>query len=193
MDAREKLDDVNRAIKICEDSGNSQIIIMHCPSGYPAENAGVHLRAISHIRENYKYPVGFADHSPGGIMNYAAVALGASMLEKTITIDKTIEHVEHFMSLELDELKNFVKNIRAIEEAMGDPSILLQSRVEESARRSLVSKKEIKKGDTITLDLLDFWRPGDGGISCSEGFNVLNKIALRDIPKDTFLQWNMLE
>ena len=192
LDGREKFDDIDRAVKICEKNGNKQIIIMHCPSGYPVENSGVHLRAISTIQEKYEYPVGFADHSPGDIMNYAAIGLGAAMLEKTIAIDKTTEHVEHFMSLELDEIKDFVKNVRNIEAAMGDPNILLKSRVEESAKRSLVAKKDIKNGEKITVDALDFRRPGDAGISVADGFTILNKETIIDIPKGTFLQWNML-
>jgi len=192
LDAREKLDDVDKAVKICNENGNDQIVVMHCPVGYPAENTGVHLNAIERIMKRYQYPVGFADHSPGDIMNYAAVALGTSMLEKTITIDKTTEKVEHFMSLELSELKNFVSNVRSIEDAMGDPSILEQSRVSEDARRSLVAKIDIKKGEKITMKHLDFWRPGDAGISCSEGFIILNKTAVIDIPKNTFIKWEML-
>ncbi len=193
LDGREKFEDVDRAIKICENNGNKKIIIFHCPSGYPSENAGVHLRAIKAIQDKYPYPVGFADHSPGDTMNYAAVAVGASMLEKTITIDKTTEKVEHFMSLELDELKTFVQKIRAIEDAMGDPSILMTSRVEENARRSLVAKKDIVKGEKITNELLDFRRPGNMGISCADGFKVLERIASKDIREGTFLQWDMLQ
>ncbi|OLC93040.1 MAG: hypothetical protein AUI92_03845 [Thaumarchaeota archaeon 13_1_40CM_3_38_6] len=193
LDGREKFQDVERAIKICEKNGNRKIVIMHCPSGYPAENAGIHLRALKTIQEKYEYPVGFADHSPGGIMNFGAIALGAVMIEKTITTDKTKEQVEHFMSLELEELPAFVKNIRSIEEAMGDPNILAISRVEENARRSIVAKTDIKKGQQITLEVLDFRRPGNAGISCSDGFDVVGKEAIIDIPKDTFLQWNMLK
>ena len=157
------------------------------------KDSGIHLSAITAIQKKYEYPVGFADHSPGDMMNYAAVALGASMLEKTITTDKTIEHVEHFMSLELNQLKSFVQNIRAIEKAMGDPSILEISRVEENARRSFVAKNYIKKGEKITRNNLDFKRPGNAGISVAEGYAILGKIASKDIPIDTFLQWDMLE
>jgi len=193
LDGREKFVDVEKAIEICKKNGNEEIIIMHCPSGYPAENSGVHLNAIKAIKEKYDYPVGFADHSKGSIMNYAAVAMGVSILEITITLDKTIEHVEHYMSLELDELKSFVKNIRAVEQAMGDASILNTSRVSENTRRSLVAKIPIKKGEKISVEHIDYQRPGNCGISCSEGFEVLNKIALVEIPQGTFLQWNMLE
>ena len=193
LDAREKLEDIEKAISICEKNGNKKIIIMHCPSGYPAESSGVHLNAIPFLSKKFEYPVAYADHSPGDTMNYAAVAMGAKMLEKTITKNKNIEQVEHFMSLELDELKDFVQNIRAVEQAIGNPDILDVSRVEESARRSLVSKSLIKAGQEITRDLLDFQRPGDAGISCAEGFKVLEKKAACDIPKGTFLQWDMIQ
>jgi len=192
LDGREKFDDVERAVKICEDNGNDQIIIMHCPSGYPAENSDVHLNAIKTIHEKYDYPVGFADHSLGDVMNYAAVALGANMLEKTIALDKTAERSEHYMSLEPNELKSFIQNIRSVESAMGTSEILNSSRVSEDLRRCFVAKKDIQKGEKISISMLDFKRPGNAGISCAEGYFILNKTAKIDITKDTFLQWNML-
>lgn len=193
LDGREKFEDVEHAVKICEENGNNQIVIMHCPSGYPAKNSGIHLNAIKSIQKKFSYPVGFADHSRGSLMNFAAIAMGINMIEKTITLDKTKEEVEHFMSLELNELKSFVKNLRAVEAAMGDPNILNTSRVEENARRSIVARKQIKKGEKISRDNLDFKRPGNAGISCSEGFEVLGKTALIEIPEGTFLKWEMLE
>jgi len=193
IDGREKFEDVEYDVKICEYVGNKKIMIMHCPSGYPAKNSGVHLSALPEIQKKFQYPVGFADHSPGSIMNFAAIALGAKLLEVTITPNKNIEHVEHFMSLELDELKDFVKNIRAIEQAIGTPDILNISRVEESSRRSIIAKSDIKSGQQITRELVDFQRPGNMGISCAEGFKVLEKKALLDISKGTFLQWNMFD
>lgn len=193
LDGRERFSDVEIAIKICEDKANDQIVVMHCPSGYPAENAGVHLKAIQAIKKKCDCPVGFADHSPGGIMNYAAIPLGVNMLEKTITMDKTTEKVEHLMSLELEELRQFVKNVRAIEEAIGSTEILEVSRVEENARRSLVAKEDLKSGTKITREILDFRRPGNMGISVSEGFDVIGKTVKKDIPKNTFLEWEMFE
>ena len=193
LDGREKFEDVEISMKICEKNGNEQIVIMHCPSGYPAESAGVHLSAIKKIKEMYDYPVGFADHSLGGLMDYAAVAMGVNMIEKTITLDKTTEHSEHYMSLDPHELKPFIQNIREIEMAMGTPDILNSSRVSENLRRSFIAKREIKKGEKISLELIDFQRPGNMGISCSEGFNILNKVAVKDIPQGSFLQWEMLE
>lgn len=193
LDAREKLEDIEKAISICEKNGNKKIVIMHCPSGYPAESSGVHLNAIPFLIKKFEYPIAYADHSPGDSMNYAAVGMGAKMLEKTITKNKDIEQVEHFMSLELNELQIFVNNIRELEKAMGDPTILNTSRVEDTARRSIVAKKSIKKGEKITLDNIDFRRHGNVGISCSEGFDILNKNTLTDIPEGQILQWEMLE
>jgi sialic acid synthase SpsE len=193
LDTREKIFDINTAIKICEKNKNQNIIIMHCPSGYPAEDAGVHLSAIPALRKKYCYPIAFADHSPGDFMNYAAIGLGAKMLEKTITTNKKIERVEHFMSLELDELNTFVQNVRSIEKAIGDPKILRKSRVEENARRSFATRIDITKGQIITREMLEFRRPGNAGIPCSDGFKILNKRARSDIKKGQFLQWKMLE
>ena len=193
LDAREKLDDIDRAVSICEENNNQNIIIMHCPSGYPSKNSGVHLNAIKFLQQKYQYPIAFADHSTGGIMNYAAVALNVAMLEKTITTNTQLEQVEHFMSLETSELKNFVQNIRMVEEALGNAKILSVSRVEESARRSLVAKKSIQIGEKVSLDHLDFRRPGNKGISCEDGFSVIGKIAKQKILKDEFLEWDMFE
>ena len=193
IDAREKLEDIDKSIKICKENNNEKIIIMHCPSGYPSTDAGIHLNSIQFLIQHYDYPIAFSDHSPNDIMNYAAVGLGAKMLEKTITTDKTISQVEHLMSLELSELKIFVENIKKISTALGNPEILYSSRVEESSRRSLVSKKRIFKNNIISLEDLEFKRPGDAGISCSDGFKIIGKKSLKDIPKGEFLQWNQFE
>jgi len=192
LDGREKFTDVEIAIEICEKVLNDQIIIMHCPSGYPAESSGVHLSAIKSIQEKYDYPVGYADHSFGDLMNYTALGLGVNMIEKTITLDKTREQSEHFMSLEPSEIELFIKNVKEIEKAMGTPDVLNSSRVNDNLRRCFVSKRDIKKDEKITPEMLDFQRPGDAGISCSEGFKIITKKTLIDIPKGAFFQWDML-
>ncbi len=193
LDAREKISDVEIAIKICQKNKNNNIVIMHCPSGYPAEDSGIHLHALQRIRKEFDYPVGFSDHSATDVMNYAAVALGCNMLEKTITTNRNIKRVEHFMSLETDKISNFISNIRSIEAAMGTDSILHKSRVEENARRSFVAKRKLSAGEKITLDVLDYKRPGNSGISVSEGFNLLNKKINQNVAQGDFLKWEMFE
>ena len=97
------------------------------------------------------------------------------------------------MYLEIKELNDFVNNVREIDEAKGTSEILQVSRVEENARRSFIAKKDIRKGESISLDCIDFKRPGNAGISCAEGFKILNYKAKNDIKKNTFIKWDMLE
>lgn len=99
LDGRERFEDVEEAVRICERHGLKDIVIMHCPSGYPAEHAGIHLSAIPHIRGIFDYPVGYADHSVGTAMNFAALGLGVDYIEKTITENRATNAVEHYMSL----------------------------------------------------------------------------------------------
>ncbi|MEK7510272.1 MAG: N-acetylneuraminate synthase family protein [Patescibacteria group bacterium] len=193
IDAREKGNEVTADVEICEREGNEQIIIMHCPSGYPSPDESVHLRAIPVMKEMYGYPVGFADHSPGDVMNYAAVALGANMIEKTISSNKATEHVEHFMSLEQEEFQKFVRNIRSVQNAMGTARVLFTDRVGVAARRCFVAARDIAPGEVITVEMLDFRRPGDAGISCSEGYAILGRRAKEMIRAGSFLQWDMIE
>lgn len=192
MDAREKFRDVENGVKICEDEGVENIIIMHCPSGYPAEYAGIHLSVIPYIKEIFGYPVAYSDHSVGEIMNYAALGLGVNFIEKTITLDKSTNAVEHYMSLEPDELKNFIERIREVEKAFGNPRIIFNSRVKLSNRRSILAKNNIVKGAVIKLEDLTFKRPGTH-LSVERYEEVVGKRAMRDIAADTFLSENDFE
>jgi N,N'-diacetyllegionaminate synthase len=192
VDGREKFEDVARDVSIAEQAGNNQIIIMHCPSGYPSPNESVHLKALPVIKEFFGYPVGFSDHSTGMAMNFAAVALGATMLEKTVSQNKHTEHVEHYMSLEPGEFREFVRLVRSVESGLGSAAILFQDRVGTGARRCFVAKRDIRAGERIRLDALDFQRPGEGGIPVSEGYAVLEKKAIELIVRGTRLQWKQL-
>ena len=186
LDGRERFEDVEQAARICEGHGLTDIVIMHCPSGYPAQHAGIHLSAIRHIKQIFGYPVGYADHSVGTAMNFAAVALGADFIEKTITADRDTQAVEHFMSLEPHELKDFVKQVRAVEAALGDPRIIFSSRVSAEHRRSIQARRAIARGSTIRLEDLDFRRPGTR-IPADRYEEVVGRTAVRDIPAGEFL------
>ncbi|NIA20658.1 MAG: N-acetylneuraminate synthase [Anaerolineaceae bacterium] len=186
MDARERFEDVEIGVGICEAAGIEDIIIMHCPSGYPARYAGIHLRAIPHIKAIFDYPVAYSDHSVGDYMNYAALGVGANFLEKTITLDRSTDAVEHFMSLEPAELKRFVENIRNIEAAFGDPRIIFNSRVNATHRRSIITARPISKGREISIGDLAFKRPGTY-MSVERYEEVLGSKATRDIAEGEFL------
>jgi len=160
LDGRERFEDVATCVEICERYNVEDIVIMHCPSGYPAEHSGIHLSSISPIREIFKYPVGYSDHSVGTIMNYVAIGLGVNMIEKTVTLDKHTDAVEHSMSLEPQEIAPFVKNVRDIEQALGDPRVIFSSRVKAEYRRSIFAVKDLPAGHIIKLEDIAFRRPG---------------------------------
>jgi sialic acid synthase SpsE len=186
LDGRERFEDVEAAARICEGHGLSDIVIMHCPSGYPAQHAGIHLKAIRHIRDIFDYPVGYSDHSVGTVMNFAAIALGANLIEKTITADRNTDAVEHFMSLEPQELKQFVTDIRAVEAAMGDPRIIFNSRVKAEHRRSVQARRKLAAGHKIVLDDLDFRRPGTH-IPADRYEEIVGRPTAREVSAGAFL------
>src|SRR6185369_17740031 len=96
--------------------------IHHVPTGYPAKAGNINLRMITTLRQMFPdCAIGFSDHSPGGAMDIAALALGAALIEKTITLDRTRRAPEHIMSLEPQDMRDFVAIIRAVEAAMGRP------------------------------------------------------------------------
>lgn len=187
LDGRERFEDVEQAARICESKGMTDIVMMHCPSGYPAAHAGIHLKAIRHIKDIFGYPVGYSDHSVGTAMNFAAIALGADFLEKTITADKKTDAVEHFMSLEPDELRGFVDEVRAVEAGLGDPRIIFSSRVKAEYRRSVLTRRAIAEGEEISLEDLDFKRPGTH-IPADQFETIVGRRAARNIPASEFLK-----
>jgi sialic acid synthase SpsE len=192
LDGRAKYDELEQGVRICEKNGNENIIIMHCPSGYPARNDGVNLSVLGALKKIYRYPIGFSDHSREKLMNYPAVVMGADLLEKTLTLDKNADAIEHLMSLEPEEAKTFVSDIRALEEAVGSPRIMFSKKVNEASRRSIVAAADISEGEAITLEKIDFMRPGNAGISCDEYEIVCSRKAAKDIKSGEFIAKDML-
>ncbi len=120
---------------------------------------------LPNLKKTFNCPVAYSDHSPGDVMDVAAIALGANLVEKTITEDRTIRSVEHIMSLEPNEMKAFVQTIRDVEKAMGQPRRIMtdvekQKRL--SARRSLILDEDVKAGQKLSNTKVKFKRPGYG-------------------------------
>lgn len=169
--------EVEAAVDVIRRTGNERIIIHHCPSGYPARREGINLRVIQTLKSMFPYPIAFSDHSPGWDMDVAAVCLGANMVEKTITLDRTTPSVEHIMSLEGADIERFVHVIRDLEAAFGSPRRILheaEARKRDMVRRSIFVARDLAAGQTISLADLDFRRPGTG-ISPSEAARVVGK------------------
>jgi N,N'-diacetyllegionaminate synthase len=159
------LGEIETAIDVIRAEGNENIIIHQCPSGYPAHLDSINLRIIETLRQMFPYPVAFSDHTPGAIMDIAAVAMGANLVEKTITLDRTTRSVEHIMSLEPAEMAQFVQTIADLERAMGTPRRILHE-VERkrrlAIRRSVFLAAPVKVGNRLHETKVLFRRPGFG-------------------------------
>jgi len=183
------LEEIEQALKILN-KAKDKITILHCNTEYPTPMKDVNLKAMNLIKEKFEVEVGYSDHTLGIEVPIAAVALGAKVIEKHFTLDKTMEGPDHKASLEPDELKKMVKCIRNIELALGEekkeasPS---EIKNKEIARKSIVAKCDIKKGEIFSEDNLTVKRPGNG-VSPMEWDNVIGKIAHRDFLEDELIE-----
>ena len=178
------LGEIEAAIDVIRHEGNEDIIIHQCPSGYPAHLDSINLRIIQTLRQMFPYPVAFSDHTPGATMDIAAVALGANLVEKTITLDRTIRSVEHIMSLEPAEMTQFVQTIVDVERAMGTPRRVLHEAERKrrlAIRRSVFLDRSVKAGDKLGDAPVLFRRPGFG-MAPDQYEDMTNMRFRRDLP-----------
>lgn len=183
--------EVDTALKILELSGTNKndITVLHCNTEYPTPMDDVNLKAMITMRDKLKVSVGYSDHTLGIEVPIAAVTLGATVIEKHFTIDRKSTGPDHLSSLEPVELKNMVTAIRNIEKAMGDgvkkPS---QSELKNIlvARKSIVAKIPIIKGEKFTEENITTKRPGTG-LSPMMWDNIISSIAKQDYKIDDFI------
>jgi len=163
-----------------------EIAVLQCNTEYPTPFEDVNLRAMLTIKEAFKVDVGYSDHTPGIEMPIAAVALGASVIEKHFTLNKNLPGPDHKASLEPDELGAMVRAIRNVEKALGD-GIKKPSRSEIKniaiVRKSIVAKRDIKANEVFSEENITTKRPGKG-ISPMRWNEVIGKVAKRDFSKD---------
>ncbi|NVJ54174.1 MAG: N-acetylneuraminate synthase family protein [Campylobacteraceae bacterium] len=158
-----ELYEIDRAVKTIENTGNNQIVILHCVSTYPPVDSDVHLNNIKTLMATYpEYPIGFSDHTLGTAIPIASVALGTCLIEKHFTLDKNMEGWDHKVSATKDEMKEIVENSQRISDAMGSFRIAATESDEKKRefRRSIVLTREIKKGEIIAYQDIDYKRPG---------------------------------
>ena len=184
------LDEIREAIKVLTDNGVTEIKLLHCNTEYPTPYEDVNLKAMQTIRDEFGYDVGYSDHTKGIEVPIAAVAMGATVIEKHFTLDRNMEGPDHKASLEPNELAEMVKSIRNTEKAIGNgvkspsPSERKNKAV---ARKSIVAKCKIHKGEKLTEDNITVKRPGTG-ISPMKWNEVLGKIAVRDFDEDELIE-----
>jgi N,N'-diacetyllegionaminate synthase len=185
------LSDIEAALNLLIDSGTDKdkITILHATTDYPTHMPDVNLTAMQTIAQAFKVKVGYSDHTPGIEVPTAAVALGASIIEKHFTLDKNLPGPDHKASLEPDELKAMVQAIRNIEIALGDgikrPSASEQKNMQ-VARKSLVALTDIKKGETFSEQNLTVKRPGLG-ISPMRWNEIIGQVAQKDYQADDLI------
>lgn len=186
------LGEIEAAINVVEQAGTprDKITVLHCTTEYPTPMEDVNLRAMVNIGKAFGVSVGYSDHTPGIEVPIAAVALGATVIEKHFTLDRTLPGPDHRASLEPDELKAMVQGIRNIEKALGDgikrpsPSELKNKPI---ARKSLVAARPIKAGEAFSEDNLMAKRPGTG-ISPMQWDEVIGRTAPRDFSEDELIE-----
>lgn len=176
---------INRGIK------KENITILHCNTEYPTPMEDVNLKAMLTIGKEFNTPIGYSDHTLGIEVPIAAVALGATVIEKHFTLDKNMDGPDHKASLEPDELKAMVKAIRNTEKALGGSGIKEPSPSELKnmtiARKSIVASKPIKNGDVFTDENITTKRPGNG-ISPMKWYDVIGKVSDRDYSEDQLIE-----
>ena len=188
------LGEIEEALDVIRSEGVEDIILLHCVSNYPARIEDVNLRAIETLKQAFKLPVGFSDHTLGIIVPIAAVALGACVIEKHFTLDRNLPGPDHRASLEPDELKEMVKAIREVEKALGNgikKPTKEEKEIKKVARKSIVAKVDIPEGAIITEDMLDVKRPGTG-IEPKYLKFIIGRKAKEDIKKDDVIRFEMI-
>jgi sialic acid synthase SpsE len=187
--------EIQRAIDVCHEEKNENIILFQCTSLYPAPAELSNLKSMDRMRDLFGVVTGYSDHTLGDLIPIAAVAMGAAIIEKHFTLDRTLPGPDHCFAIQPSEMKIMVDKIRQVELAMGDGS-KVGPRAEEldmysKARRSIHAKIDIKAGDTITSEMLVTKRPGHG-IEPFRKKEVIGSIARINIAKDHWIDWSMI-
>jgi len=188
-------EDIADAVEACASAGNRDIALLQCASLYPAPAARMNLRAMATMRHAFAVPTGLSDHSLGIHVSAAAVALGAKVVEKHFTLDRSLPGPDHPFAVEPRELKEMVRHIREVEAALGDGLKLgpapEEQEMHQKARRSLVAARAIPRGVVIDRSMIAIKRPGYG-IRPKLIDLLVGRVAKLDIEEDTVLTWDLV-
>ena len=189
------MDEVRKSVKAIQDSGNDKIVLMHCVSDYPAKIEEANLNTINEMKKEFNLPVGYSDHIPGTLASLTAAALGANLIERHFRDPKNGSFPDDVHALTKIEFSNLINSLRMIERSKGlgikEPSKSEQTNLQTN-RVSIIVMEDISAGSVINEKMVDIRRPGSG-IQPIYFEKILGKKALIDIPRETPLQWNMLE
>ena len=186
--------EISNAVKIIENEGNNQIVILHCIAIYPPKVEDINLNNIPMLQKAFKYPIGFSDHTKGTAIPFASVSLGACVIEKHFTLDKELPGWDHAISANPRELKEIVSESKNIYQALGSFTRVVSEEEKSKKikfRRSVVAGKELKKGDILKLENLEVKRPGTG-IAPDELKYVVGRKLNKNLSYDELISWDDL-
>lgn len=184
------IEDIRVAISVLKENGSGEITVLHCTTEYPTPFGDVNLKAMHTIQNEFGVPVGYSDHTKGIEIAIAAVAMGATVIEKHFTLDRNMEGPDHKASLEPDEFKAMVSAIRNVEVAIGTGEKKPAESEKKNmsiARKSIIAKRNIFKGELFTEENLTVKRPGNG-ISPMKWFEVIGQEASRNFEEDELIE-----
>lgn len=189
-----QIGEIKEAIETCRKVGNEDITILKCTSSYPAPYEEMNIRTIPNIRETFGVKVGLSDHTLGSTVALGAVALGAKVVEKHVILDRNIGGPDASFSMEMDEFKQMVDDIRNLEKALGEISYDLSEKTFKNRdfSRSLFFTENIKTGDIITEENMRSIRPGFG-LHPRNYKEILGKKVIKDIKRGTPVDWSFIE
>jgi N,N'-diacetyllegionaminate synthase len=187
------MEEVKDGINAIRESGNTEIILLQCNTDYPSRIEDSNLKAMITMRDELKVRVGYSDHVPNNYACFAAVALGAEVIEKHFTLDKNLPGPDHSSSLEPNEFRELIVGIRNIEKAIGTGVKVPSSREAQNTfgmRRSLVAKNDLEAGTILEEKHLAYKRPANG-IPPKEIHRIIGKKLLHDIRRDEAFQFQL--
>jgi sialic acid synthase SpsE len=187
------IEEVDDAVSIFKQAGVS-LSVLHCTSSYPTPFDQINLRVMQTLRQKFTVPVGISDHSEGIVVPIAAAALGAAIVEKHFTLDRSMTGPDHKASIEPGELIAMVQGIRDVESALGSPEKIRQPAEENTAlvaRRSVIADQDLKAGDILTKENTALKRPGSG-IPPKEYATILGRSLSQDATAGTPITHAML-
>ena len=186
------LGDIEAALRTIEREIEPQVVLLHCVSNYPAMPEDYNLKTIDTLKRAFNFPVGISDHTPGVETALIAVASGANLVEKHITVDKSLPGPDHHFSLDSQELHDLVSGVRRVEAMLGSPikrCVQAELNMKNIGRRSLVAAIDIEAGEIVTPEFISIKRPGSG-LHPMHLETIVGARAEVDIRADTPLQWD---
>ena len=181
-----KFDEIGETIKILNSNFKKQITLLHCISNYPVKINRVNLNVMNKLKEHFRYPVGFSDHTETIFSSIVAASMGANIIEKHVTFDKKLIGPDHKASSTIEEFKELVQQIRNVETVKGNSNNYIsksEKEIADVARKSIVAKKNLKKNHVLTINDICYKRPGTGILPIFKN-KIIGKKIKKNISKD---------